>query len=75
MSKEISRRNFLKTGSAVAAGMVVAPNIIIAGETPRKKEKKKKVSPNDKLNILGVDIGGRGATDHKKMATENIIGL
>ena len=75
MSKEISRRNFLKTGSAVAAGMVVAPNIIIAGETPRKKEKKKKVSPNDKLNILGVGIGGRGASDLKEMATENIIGL
>ena len=32
MSKEITRRSFLKTGTAVAAGLAVAPNIIIAGE-------------------------------------------
>ena len=41
MSKEMSRRSFLKTGTAVAAGIAVAPNIIIAGEKTPKKEKKK----------------------------------
>ena len=61
MSKEISRRSFLKTGTVVAAGLAVAPNIIIAGEKTPKKEKKKKTAPSDKLNILGVGIGGRGA--------------
>ncbi|MBQ5410999.1 MAG: Gfo/Idh/MocA family oxidoreductase, partial [Bacteroidales bacterium] len=76
MSKEMSRRSFLKTGTAVAAGLAVAPNIIIAGEpSSRKKDKKKKVAANDKLNILGVGIGGRGAADLKEMETENIIGL
>ena len=40
-----------------------------------KKEKKKKVAANDKLNILGVGIGGRGAADLAEMETENIIGL
>ena len=55
----MSRRSFLKTGTAVAAGIAVAPNIIIAGEKTPKKEKKKKVATNDKLNILGVGIGGR----------------
>ena len=44
MSKEITRRSFLKTGTAVAAGLAVAPNIIIAGEKTPKKEKKKKVA-------------------------------
>ena len=75
MSKEITRRSFLKTGTAVAAGLAVAPNIIIAGEKTPKKEKKKKVAPSDKLNILGVGIGGRGAADLAEMETENIIGL
>lgn len=70
----MNRRSFLKAGTAVAAGLAVAPNIIIAGEkttTPSPK----KVSPNDKLNILGVGIGGRGAADLAEMETENIIGL
>ena len=75
MSKEISRRSFLKTGTVVAAGLAVAPNIIIAGEKTPKKEKKKKTAPSDKLNILGVGIGGRGAADLAEMETENIIGL
>lgn len=75
MSKDISRRAFLKTGTAAAVGLAMAPNIIIAGEKTPKKDKKKAVSANDKLNILGVGIGGRGAADLAGMETENIIGL
>ena len=67
----MSRRSLLKTGTAVAAGIAVAPNIIIAGEKTPKKEKKKKVAANDKLNILGVGIGGRGAAHHPEIQTEN----
>ena len=60
----------------MAAGLAVAPNIIIAGEkSPKDNKKKKKVAANDKLNILGVGIGGRGAADLSEMETENIIGL
>ena len=32
-------------------------------------------APSDKMNILGVGIGGRGASDLAAMETENIIGL
>lgn len=74
MDKEMSRRMFLSKGAAAAAAMAVAPNIIIAGEKTPKKEKKK-VAATDKLNILGVGIGGRGAADLAEMETENIIGL
>ncbi len=74
MSKEISRRSFLKTGTAVAAGMVVAPNIIMAGAPASQKKKKQSTEPR-KLKILGVGIGGRGASDLKEMETEDIIGL
>ena len=74
MSNDMSRRSFLKKGTAVAAGLAVAPGIIIAGE-PKSDKKKKKVAPIDKINILGVGIGGRGAADLREMETENIIGL
>ncbi len=74
MSKEISRRSFLKTGTAVAAGLAVAPNVIMAGEAKPRKKKKADEAPK-KLKILGVGIGGRGAADLKEMETEEIIGL
>ena len=44
MSNDMSRRSFLKKGTAVAAGLAVAPGIIIAGETPKDNKKKKKVA-------------------------------
>ena len=71
MSK-ISRRDFLKKGSAAMAGMIIAPSIVpssVLGKTYGHK------SPSDKMNILGVGIGGRGAADLSAMETENIIGL
>ena len=72
MSKEISRRDFLKTGSTAAVGLAVAPSMFAAG----KKKKAAEPKPLDrKLKILGVGIGGRGAADLKAMETEEIIGL
>ena len=67
MSK-ISRREFLKRGGAAMVGLTIVPNTVLGrshGHT----------APSDKLNILGVGIGGRGAGDLKMMETENIIGL
>lgn len=64
----MSRRQFLKTGAAVAAGITIAPSSILGKSFGH-------VAPSDKLNILGIGIGGRGAADLKEMETENIIGL
>ena len=75
MSNDISRRAFLKKGSAMAAGLAVAPGIMMAGEAPKNDKKKKKVTPPEKLKILGVGIGGRGAADLAAMETEEFIGL
>ncbi|MBQ8046455.1 MAG: Gfo/Idh/MocA family oxidoreductase [Prevotella sp.] len=69
---EISRRDFLKRGSAAVAGMIVAPTIVPASVLGKAKGHK---APSDKLNILGIGIGGRGAADLSEMETENIIGL
>ena len=71
MSKEISRRSFLKTGTAAAIGLSVAPEMLA-------KKKKKDEAPlplNRKLKILGVGIGGRGSGVLRDVDTEDIIGL
>jgi len=65
---DISRRDFLKASGAAVAGLVIAPNTILG-------KKNGHVVPSDKMNILGVGIGGRGAADLSGMETENIIGL
>ena len=72
MAKDISRRSFLKTGTAAAIGLTVAPDVLFS------KESGAKAAPaplNRKLKILGVGIGGRGAGDLREMETEEIIGL
>jgi predicted dehydrogenase len=71
MSKEISRRSFLKAGTAAAVGLSVAP-----GMMAKKKNKDVPPAPLDrKLKILAVGIGGRGAGVLHGMETEDIIGL
>jgi len=72
MSKEMSRRDFLKTGTVAAAGLALAPEML-AGNKKKKKNEPKNL--DRKLKILGVGIGGRGSNDLKNMATEDIIGL
>ncbi len=69
MGKEISRRSFLKAGGAAAVGLTIAPNSILGkvhGHAP---------ASSDKLNLLGVGIGGRGSAVLGAVDTENIIGL
>ena len=72
MAKDISRRSFLKTGTAAAVGLTMAPDALFA------RKKKKETAPKNldrKLKILGVGVGGRGFNDLKNMETEEIIGL
>ena len=71
MSNEMSRRTFLKTGTAAAIGLTMATDEVLA----KAKAKKKVVAPSDKLNIIGVGIGGRGSADLKGMESQNIIAL
>ncbi|WP_368125719.1 twin-arginine translocation signal domain-containing protein, partial [Bacteroides thetaiotaomicron] len=52
---DFSRRKFLKTGAAALAGITIAPNSILGMSHGH-------ISPSDKLNILGIGIGGRGAS-------------
>jgi hypothetical protein len=70
--KEISRRDFLKKSSATLAGMIVVPSIVPSSVLGKAYNHR---APSDKLNIMAVGIGGRGAADLSAMETENIIAL
>jgi hypothetical protein len=65
--KSVSRRSFIGTTAAVAAGITIVPSHAVAGLGHK--------APSDKLNIAGVGIGGMGATNLRNMATENIVAL
>src|SRR5438876_9620968 len=64
-SAGISRRAFLGGATAVAAFTFLPARVLGRGEA----------SPNSKLNIAGVGIGGQGAWDLEQVASENIVAL
>ena len=66
--KNISRRNFLKSGAVAAAGLTIVPGTVMGkafGHT----------APSDKLNIAGIGVGGMGRRNLANMKTENIVAL
>ncbi|MDU1893010.1 MAG: Gfo/Idh/MocA family oxidoreductase [Dysgonomonas sp.] len=68
MASDISRRKFLSTGAKAAIGLTIIPSTVLGknfGHT----------APSDKLNILGIGVGGRGFGVLKGMESQNIIGL
>jgi len=67
-TNKISRRSFIGTTGAVAAGFTILPGSVISGLGHR--------APSDKLNIACVGIGGMGNANLKNVApTENIVAL
>ncbi len=64
----MSRRDFLGTSAAFAAGFTIVPSKAVSGLGHR--------APSDQLNIAGVGVGGRGAAVLRAMKeTENIVAL
>jgi predicted dehydrogenase len=63
----ISRRRFIGNVAVATAGATILPNVVLGGFG--------KMSPNDKLNIAAVGVGGVGATNVKNCAMENIVAL
>src|SRR5262249_38153113 len=60
----LTRRRFLKTTAAAAgAALLGAPNFVSCR------------SPNEKLNIVIIGCGGRGAGNMGSVMSENIVGL
>jgi len=65
MSRLITRREMLRTAT-VAAGVWTATGSLARAQTN---------SPNEKLNIAGIGVGGRGAGDVNGTAHENLVAL
>ena len=63
----VSRRAFLGTTAAAAAGITILPSNVVAGLGHK--------APSDKLNIAGVGVGGMGATNIRNLQEENIVAL
>ncbi|MCP5518833.1 MAG: Gfo/Idh/MocA family oxidoreductase [Verrucomicrobiales bacterium] len=62
----LTRRRFLGRSAAIAGFMAVPGSVLgLRGAT----------SPNSKLNIAGIGVGGRGAVDMSELASENIVAL
>ena len=75
MEKDMSRRSFLKTGTTAAIGLSMVPGAIFGA---KKDSKKKNAAKEDKIKLLGVGIGGRGASVLRglvKTGKVEIIGL
>ena len=64
-----TRRNFMQ--SAVAAGIAV-PTVVGSRRHALANES---LSPNDKLNIGCIGVGGRGAANVNGVASEKIVEL
>ncbi|MCF7707664.1 MAG: Gfo/Idh/MocA family oxidoreductase [Verrucomicrobia bacterium] len=64
---KISRRGFIGSAAAAFATINFVPGHVLGlnGAT----------SPNNKLNIAGIGVGGRGSNDIDEVSSENIIAL
>ncbi len=64
---KFTRRSFLAGAGAAAAGLALWPRRSAGAATF--------ASPNERLNIAGIGVGGQGRPDLEDMATENIVAL
>jgi len=63
---KLSRRNFLAAAGAVTAFTALPARVL--GRDGAE-------SPNNKLNLAGIGIGGQGASDLQDLSGENIVAL
>ena len=67
MKKKMSRRKFIGNTAVAAAGFTIVPSTVVSGLGHK--------APSDKLNIVGVGVGGRGFGLLRQMESENILAL
>src|SRR5690349_23612194 len=66
-TSDLNRRNFLKTTAVAGSAFMVLPAGVVGLRAG--------TSPNEKLNLAGIGIGGQGASDLSNMESENIVAL
>src|SRR5205085_12070511 len=62
-----SRRSFIKNSLLASSAAIFLPSHVL-GRSGNK-------SPNSKLNLAGIGIGGQGAQDLQQLSSENIVAL
>lgn len=68
MSKELTRRDLIRSG-ALVTGLAALGGVW--SEIPARASR----SPNEKLNIAAIGAGGMGASDIKQFPNENVVAL
>ena len=63
----LSRRDFVTKTAAATAGFTIVPSFAVSGLGH--------VAPSDKLNIVGIGVGGMGLANLKNLKSQNIVGL
>ena len=63
----LSRRDFVSKTMAASAAFTIVPSFAVSGLGH--------VAPSDKLNIVGIGVGGMGLANLKNLKSQNIIGL
>ncbi len=65
MQQQLNRRDFLRNVAWSGSGLIILSNSRLVRGT----------QANEKLNIAGIGVGGRGAADVNGAASENIVAL
>jgi predicted dehydrogenase len=65
MQRQLNRRDFLRNMVCTGSGLIILSNSRLVRGT----------QANNKLNIAGIGVGGRGAADINGVASENIVAL
>ncbi|MCX5771516.1 MAG: Gfo/Idh/MocA family oxidoreductase [Candidatus Hydrogenedentes bacterium] len=72
-NRHVSRRSFLITAAMAASGCATTGGQRLAAAVaagPRRS-----ISPNEKINIAGIGIGGQGRGDLENCESQNIVAL
>lgn len=62
-----TRRGFLQTAAITTAAISLVPSVLVQAAGAQ--------SPNEKLNIAGIGVGGMGRKNLKACSEENIVAL
>ncbi len=65
--EQMDRRRFLKGSALAAAGLSVVPRHVLGGPGHQP--------PSDTLNVAGIGVGGRGASNMNALTSENIVAI
>ena len=66
-SIRLNRRSFLRASAFAGSAFMVLPASVVGLRAG--------TSPNEKLNLAGIGIGGQGASDLSNLESENIVAL